>query len=83
MGDHPAAPLISGEEAGHAVPVHFIAGDPSLLEPFAARGFVPGTWPVQPTQHSPPGMEALRDWLHAGFAEASNTSPSEPEQSAR
>ncbi len=70
MGDHPAAPLISGEEAGHAVPVHLISGDPSLLSPFSARGFVPGTRPPQPARQDPPGMEALRDWLHAGFAGA-------------
>lgn len=65
LGDHQAAPLIIGEEAGFGVPVHVISGDAALLEPFLARGFVPGTLPEpDPATH---GLDALRGWLHEDF----------------
>ncbi|QQA43119.1 sulfatase [Pelagovum pacificum] len=38
LGDHQPAPLIAGEEAGAAVPVHVISRDPDLLE------MLPGAW---------------------------------------
>ena len=67
LGDHQAAPLIIGDEAGYGVPVHLISGDPELLEPFLARGFVPGTRPDPgPAAH---GMDALRGWLQEEFGE--------------
>jgi len=65
LGDHQAAPLIIGEEAGYGVPVHVISGDATLLEPFLARGFVSGMLPESgPATH---GLNALRDWLHEDF----------------
>jgi hypothetical protein len=65
LGDHQAAPLIIGDEAGFGVPVHVISGDPALLAPFLARGFVAGMRPEAP----PPiaGLDALRGWLHEDF----------------
>jgi len=65
LGDHQAAPLIIGDEAGFGVPVHVISGDASLLAPFLARGFVAGMRPEAP----PPiaGLDALRGWLHEDF----------------
>ncbi|WP_416139975.1 alkaline phosphatase [Halomonas sp. HK25] len=67
LGDHQAAPLIIGEDAGYGVPVHVISGDAALLEPFLARGFVPGMLPEPgPATH---GLDALRDWLHEDFSE--------------
>ncbi|MCA1770604.1 MAG: alkaline phosphatase [Halomonas sp.] len=67
LGDHPAAPLIVGEEAGFGVPVHVISGDAALLEPFLARGFVPGMLPG--TGEASAGQDALRGWLHEDFGE--------------
>ncbi|MGM0701388.1 MAG: sulfatase-like hydrolase/transferase [Pseudomonadota bacterium] len=65
LGDHQPAPLITGDAASDGVPVHVIAGDPALLAPFRARGFVPGLLPPQRDGH--PGMDRLRDWLHEEF----------------
>lgn len=67
LGDHPAAPLIIGEEAGYGVPVHVISGDPTLLAPFLARGFVPGMVPG--SGEATAGLDALRGWLHEDFGE--------------
>jgi len=67
LGDHQAAPLIIGDEAGFGVPVHVISADASLLAPFLARGFEPGMMPAPgPAEH---GLEALRGWLHEDFGE--------------
>ncbi|MYL22476.1 alkaline phosphatase [Halomonas alkaliantarctica] len=69
MGDHQPAPLITGENASAAVPVHVISADPALVEPFIERGFVPGTRPPSVNSEDEiAGMDALRRWLHADFA---------------
>ncbi|MCG6657522.1 alkaline phosphatase [Halomonas campisalis] len=65
LGDHQAAPLITGDDASGGVPVHVISGDPALLAPFEARGFVPGMLPPEREEH--PGMDRLRAWLHEDF----------------
>ena len=67
LGDHQAAPLIIGDEAGFGVPVHVISGDASLLEPFLARDFVPGMLPA--SKQASAGLDALRGWLHEDFGE--------------
>ncbi|HSP32068.1 MAG TPA: alkaline phosphatase [Halomonas sp.] len=69
LGDHQAAPLITGDNASAAVPVHIISGDPALLAPFIARGFVSGTMPVIEQASSAPRMSQLRHWLQADFGE--------------
>jgi hypothetical protein len=66
LGDHQAAPLITGDDAGDGVPVHLISGDPALLAPFLARGFQPGMLPARDPE--PAGMDRLRGWLHEDFA---------------
>ncbi|GHE20208.1 alkaline phosphatase [Halomonas urumqiensis] len=66
LGDHQSAPLITGDEASGGVPVHVITGDPELLEPFLARGFVAGSVPRN--LDKAPGMDKLRGWLHEDFA---------------
>ena len=68
LGDHPAAALITGQDASWAVPVHVISGDPELLEPFRARGFVPGMLP--PSERAEHGFDALRGWLRDAFGGA-------------
>ncbi|HSP25304.1 MAG TPA: hypothetical protein VLQ65_09020 [Saliniramus sp.] len=45
LGDHQAAPLITGPDASRAVPVHVFSGDPALLAPFEELGFVAGMRP--------------------------------------
>ena len=45
LGDHQAAPLITGEDASKAVPIHVISKDQSLLAPLLDYGFVPGSIP--------------------------------------
>ena len=67
LGDHQAAPLITGEDAGLGVPVHIISGDPALLAPFLERGFAPGSLP--PSSEGAAGMDRLRGWLHEDFGE--------------
>jgi hypothetical protein len=66
LGDHQSAAIITSPNASPAVPVHVISGDSTLLQPFRARGFVPGAWPAAETTEF--GMDRLRDWLHQGFA---------------
>ena len=45
LGDHQPVSEVSGDEATHGVPVHVISKNAKLLEPFAARGYVPGVRP--------------------------------------
>ncbi len=45
MGDHQPVVEVSGDESDHRVPVHVLSRDKALVEPFLARGFVPGLWP--------------------------------------
>ena len=64
LGDHQPAPLITGEGAGWAVPVHVISGDPELVEPFLEWGFTRGAIPSR--AHLDRGMDHFRDWfIHA------------------
>jgi Sulfatase len=65
VGDHQPAPLITGEVAGHDVPIHVISGDPTLLEPFLDWGFVPGMRPSPDTPAKP--MDAFRDFFLDAF----------------
>lgn len=64
LGDHQAAPLITGHGAGADVPVHMISSDESLLARLAhrdaggavtARGLA-----LPPVSSSTPGLETLR-----------------------
>lgn len=70
LGDHQAAPLITGENASRDVIVHVISGDPALVEPFlsgALPGFRPGTRPDPDTAGA--AMSELRPFLHRQFGE--------------
>lgn len=67
LGDHQAAPLITGDDASDAVPVHIISGDPALLAPFEAHGFIPGTLPALDETFNAPRMSQLRHWLQTDF----------------
>ena len=67
LGDHQPAPLITGDDAVRTVPVHVIARDAALLEPFAQWGFVAGTLP------DPEGtalrMDAFRPWFLGAYSD--------------
>lgn len=70
MGDHQPAPLITGEDASRAVPVHVLAREKRLLAPFEALGFAPGaTPPPAPTvgDAALPRIAALRPALLEGW----------------
>ncbi|MFB9867120.1 alkaline phosphatase [Vreelandella sulfidaeris] len=69
LGDHQPAPLITGDNASAAVPVHIISADASLLAPFKAHGFVPGTLPALEQDGSAPRMSQLRQWLQEDFGQ--------------
>lgn len=74
LGDHQAAPLITGDdnvaEATFAVPVHVISADPALLAPWLARGFTPGMRPQALDQDAEvTHMRALRHWLREDYGQ--------------
>jgi hypothetical protein len=66
VGDHQPAPIITGEEAGRDVPIHVIAGDPALLEPFRSWGLSTGLVPKGPAIGR---MDGFRDWFLGTFSE--------------
>ena len=66
LGDHQPAPLITGDDAARAVPVHVISSDRSLLEPFEAWGFVVGARP--PEGGAAQRMDAFRPWFLRAFS---------------
>ncbi|MFO8005632.1 sulfatase [Thioalkalivibrio sp.] len=65
LGDHQPAQIITGLDPDPGVPVHVISGDPTLLEPFRERGFIPGAWPAR--ENMATGMEQFREWLHEAY----------------
>ncbi len=64
LGDHQPAPLITGEEASRAVPVHVISADAGLLADFRRQGFRAG---VLGGPESLGSLADLRGQLHAVF----------------
>ncbi len=74
LGDHQPAPLITGDDATRAVPVHVIAPTRALLEPFLEWGFAPGVFPEPDRAAS--RMDAFRSWFVEAFsASLSEESP--------
>jgi hypothetical protein len=76
LGDHQPAPLITGEEASRAVPVHVVSGDPALVEPFLAWGFRRGTLP--PPADGARRMDDFRGWFIEAFSSPPGRLASEP-----
>ena len=70
-----AAPWVTGATDPH-VPVHVIARDPAVLEPFRAWGFRAGAFP-EPTD-APPRMDAFRGWFVDAFSGGPEAAPSPP-----
>jgi len=71
VGDHQAAPWVTGA-SDPDVPVHVIARDPALLEPFFEWGFRAGPFPDP--QDSPPRMDEFRDWFVRAFSGGASAS---------
>ena len=76
LGDHQPAPLITGDGAPRTVPVHVIAGDPNLLEPFREWGFVAGAFPDP--EREALRMDAFRPWFITTFSGALQESGQKP-----
>ncbi len=62
----------AGVANGADVPVHVIARDPALLEPFLAWGFRPGAFPDP--EGSPPRMAEFREWFVRAFSGGTSAS---------
>lgn len=69
LGDHQPAPLITGDDASRAVPVHVISGDPTLVNLFTEWGFLPGAFPD--STQTIRRMDAFRDWFVRAFSKGS------------
>ena len=76
LGDHQPAPLITGDGAPRTVPVHVIAGDRALVDPFLEWGFVPGAFPDAAGE--PLRMDAFRPWFVSTFSGLPRDSGSKP-----
>ena len=68
LGDHQAAPLITGDDASKAVPVHVISKNQNLLEPFLEWGFIPGVVPKNTADV--PGMDSFRGMLLEAYSDS-------------
>lgn len=67
LGDHQPNRQLTGEDQPWSVPVHVISQNPSLLEPFARRGYTEGLIPDQPLPHA--GMETFLEGFVQDFRE--------------
>ena len=73
-GDHQAAPLITGDDAGRDVIVHVISADPGLLAPFVGNHTSPDglhgfQWGAHPQNDlEGPAMARFRPFLHRHFS---------------
>lgn len=66
VGDHQAAPLVTGQGAGREVPVTVLAGDPAVLDRIADWGWDVGLRPGPDAPVWP--MESFRDRFLAAFS---------------
>ena len=65
LGDHQAAPLVTGDDAGYDVPVTVLASDPKVLEQISSWGWDRGLRPGPQAPVWP--MDAFRDRFLAAF----------------
>ncbi len=68
LGDHQAAPLITGDDASRAVPVHVVASDAEMLAPFLELGFVPGAVPPMLSDAEVHRMSDFREWFVRSYS---------------
>jgi hypothetical protein len=65
VGDHQPCVELIGADQPWSVPVHVISRNPSFIQEFRRRGYLPGLVPTQPLPH--PGLETLFWDLLEGF----------------
>ncbi|ASW55323.1 sulfatase-like hydrolase/transferase [Plantactinospora sp. KBS50] len=66
LGDHQAAPVVSGEGASHDVPITIVAKDPAVLDRISGWGWQPG---LNPDPRAPVWrMDTFRDRFLTTFA---------------
>jgi hypothetical protein len=65
LGDHQAAPIVSGRDAGHDVPVTIVAKDPRVFDRIAGWGWQPGLRPSPQAPVFP--MDQFRDRFLTAF----------------
>ncbi len=75
MGDHEAAPMVTGHGDSRAVPAVAVSAEGALLAPFAQAGWQPGAVPADDASTQP--MQKIRELFRRGF-----TIPAEPPSSA-
>ncbi len=68
LGDHQPAPLITGEKASRAVPVHIISRDQTLVGRFEGEGFSRGMTPAKAAPVLP--MDSMRKRLVRLFSQS-------------
>jgi hypothetical protein len=68
LGDHPPAPMVSGDPNTRQVPVHLIAKDPQVIDAIAHWQWHPGLLPG--TDAPVWRMDSLRDKFVEAFSEA-------------
>lgn len=65
LGDHQAAPVVTGDGASHDVPITIVAKDPTVLDRIASWNWQPG---LRPGPQAPVWrMDAFRDRFLAAF----------------
>ena len=73
LGDHQPATIVSGEDAGHDVPISIIARDPAVLDAISGWGWDEG---LRPEPDAPVWrMDAFRDRFLAAYASSGDTGP--------
>ncbi|MDO8908136.1 MAG: hypothetical protein Q7W55_06520 [Pseudohongiella sp.] len=66
LGDHPPAPMVSGDPEGRQVPVHLIAHDPAVIDAISGWQWQPG---LLPDGDAPVWrMDSLRDRFIEAFS---------------
>jgi hypothetical protein len=71
LGDHQPATIVSGEDAGHDVPVTMIAKDPAVLDRISGWDWTEG---LRPASDAPVWrMDRFRDRFLAAYGESGHT----------
>jgi hypothetical protein len=71
LGDHQPATIVSGEDAGHDVPVSVIAADPAVMERISGWAWDDG---LRPGTDAPVWrMDAFRDRFLAAYGPGGHT----------
>jgi hypothetical protein len=73
LGDHQAAPIVTGQNAGHDVPITIVARDPAVLNEISGWGWQDG---LRPARNSPVWkMDTFRDRFLTAFGSRATPPP--------